>query len=119
MTYPLEFRKKVLMIKSKQELSFDKIATLFEIGKTTIVNRTKNIVPKTGRNKPATKINMEALKEDVRKYPDSYVYERAQRLGNSKNGVWYALKRLGVTYKKNSKSPKSKVRATYHLSEEN
>ncbi|WP_425287007.1 IS630 transposase-related protein [Nitrosomonas communis] len=34
--------------------------------------------PKTTRNKPATRINMERLAQDVKNYPDAYQYERVR-----------------------------------------
>ncbi|SFI79179.1 IS630 transposase-related protein, partial [Nitrosomonas sp. Nm34] len=43
---------------------------------------------------------MEILAQDVKNYPDAYQYERAKRLGVSKQGINHALKRLSVTYKK-------------------
>ncbi|MBM3467866.1 MAG: transposase [Alphaproteobacteria bacterium] len=112
MTYSHDFRKKVLFIKEKECLSFANIAKRFDIGIATVVRWTKNIDAKTSRNKLATKINMDALMKDVQAYPDAYQYERAQRLNVSKTGIGYALKRLGVTYKKNLKSPTSKFRKT-------
>ena len=63
--------------------------------------------PKIKRNKPATKINMEALKKDVKEYPDRYQYERAEKFGVTQAAIWFALKRLGMSYKKNSVSSKS------------
>jgi hypothetical protein len=48
---------------------------------------------------------MAALQEDVTNNPDSYHYERAQRLGVSASGIRLALKRLKITYKKNMESP--------------
>ena len=50
---------------------------------------------------------MEALKRDVEGYPDAYQFERAKRLGVSRQGIWYALKRLGVSYKKTLRHPKA------------
>ena len=104
MTYSLDFRKKVLEIRLKRQLTFVETSELFNIGKTTLYNWTKNLIPKTTRNKPATKIDMAALAADVEKYPDSYQYERASRLKVSKSGVGSALKRLRISYKKNPKS---------------
>ena len=43
---------------------------------------------------------IDLLAQDVADYPDAYQYERAVRLGVSIRCVGYALKRLGVTYKK-------------------
>ena len=118
MTYSVDFRKKILLIKARESLSFDKTALRFGIAKTTIVRWVKDITIKTKRNKPATKIDMEALAKDVKQYPDSYLYERAKRLTVSNNTVLYALRRLNVTYKKNSKPSKEQYRRQTFLSEE-
>ena len=112
MTYSRDFREKVLLIKEKESLSFARIAKRFGIGIATVVRWAKNIESKTTRNKPATKIDMDALRRDVEAYPDAYQFERAHRLNVSKTGIGYALKRLGVTYKKNSQSSPSKSRKT-------
>lgn len=115
MTYSKDFREKVLKIKEQEKLSIAKTAKRFDIGTTTIVNWLKNIIPKNKRNKPTTKINMEVLVEDIKQCPDSYAYERAARLGCSKNGIWHALKRLKVTYKKSSKTSESQRRRSASL----
>ncbi|MGX6959755.1 MAG: IS630 transposase-related protein, partial [Rickettsia endosymbiont of Pentastiridius leporinus] len=47
-------------------MSYARSSKFFGISKTTILKWEKKLVPKVGSNKPATKINMEALKEDVR-----------------------------------------------------
>ena len=54
----------------------------------------------------------EALKLDVEQYSDAYQFERATRLGVSEYCVWYALKCLGVTYKKNPSASKGNPRKT-------
>jgi len=112
MTYSRDFREKVLFIKKKESLSFAKVAKRFGIGIASIVRWTENIESKKTRNKPATKIDMEALKRDIEAYPDAYQYERANRLNVSRMGISHALKRLGVTYKKNPKSSTSQSRKT-------
>lgn len=101
MTYSLDFRKKVLEIKKEEKLSCEEVSKRFKIGIMTVVRWGKRIDSKKTRIKPPVKINMESLKDDVKKYPDAYQYERAERMGVSKTGIWHALKRLGVTYKKN------------------
>ncbi len=45
---------------------------------------------------------MVALARDVRAHPDAYQYERARRFGVGVQGINHALRRLGVTYKKNA-----------------
>ncbi|MGI4776480.1 MAG: IS630 transposase-related protein [Janthinobacterium lividum] len=78
MTYLKDFREKVLKIKVGEKLSIAKTAKRFGIGTTTLVNWLKGKLAKNERNKPATKINMEALVRDIKKYPNAYSkYERA------------------------------------------
>lgn len=47
---------------------------------------------------------MEALRKDVQDYPDRYQYERAKIFGVSQSAIFYALKRLNISYKKNAVS---------------
>jgi len=104
MTYSLDFRKRVLEVKKEEDLTLEEVAKRFKVGVASVIRWNKRLIPQSKRNKPETKVNMEALKKDVKDYPDSYQYERAQRLGVSKNGIHFALKRLGVSYKKNPQS---------------
>ncbi|WP_394123912.1 IS630 transposase-related protein [Psychrobacter nivimaris] len=60
----------------------------------------QNLAPTTKRNKAPTKIPDDALIKDVKRYPDDYNYERARRLNYSKTGIFNALKRLGISQKK-------------------
>ena len=76
----------------------------------------KNLEPCQTRNKPATKIDMEALTRDVELHPDAYQYERVQRLNVSESCVQAALKRLNISYKKNTKASQSQRRGTASLS---
>ncbi|PIZ04392.1 MAG: transposase [Gammaproteobacteria bacterium CG_4_10_14_0_8_um_filter_38_16] len=107
MTYSLDFRRKVFSIKTDQNLTFLEASILFNISMATLFRWSKKIEPNMTRHKPATRLDMDALKSDVQTYPDAYQFERAQRLGVSRSCIFYALKRLKVTYKKNTKSPKS------------
>jgi transposase len=92
----------------------EQAAQRFGVGKQTIYNWTKRLLPHETRNKPATKIDMQALLKDVKKYPDAYQFERAKRLDVSVRCVGYALKRLGVSYKKNSQpSPGLRSKTAY------
>lgn len=112
MTYSRDFRSKVIATREKEKLSMAEAAKRFDVGVASIMRWSKNIDSKLTRNKPATKIDMEALKRDVEQYPDAYQYERAQRLNVSNNCVGCALKRLNVTYKKNTAASKSGSRKT-------
>ncbi len=56
------------------------VAARFCVGVASVVCWLKDPEPKRTRNKPATKINMTALVQDVMDYPDAYQCEHAQRL---------------------------------------
>lgn len=105
MAYSLDFRKRVMRIKEERNLTFEKTSEQFSVSMRTLFNWCNRIEPKTTRNKPAVKIDMGRLAEDVKKYPDDFQYERAERFDVSPNGILYALRRLGVSYKKNPGSP--------------
>ncbi len=115
MTYPLSFRKKILKIKEKEELSFSEVGKRFGISKAAIFRWSKNLEPKKHRNKKWSKIDVVELRKDIEEYPDSYCYERAQRLGASTTGIRDAQYRLGVSYKKNTKSSKSGSRKKIYI----
>jgi transposase len=115
MTYPTVFRKKVLSIKNKEGLSFAEVAKRFCISKAAIFRWSKKIEPQKHRNKKWSRIDVIALKKDIEDYPDGYCYERAKRLGVSKTGIRDAQYRLGVTYKKNSKSSQSRSRKKVYI----
>ena len=112
MTYSLDMRKQVLKVRREECLSMAKVAKRFGLSLASVMRWSKTLEPVTKRKKTATKIDMEALKRDVEKYPDAYLKERAERLYVSHNCVWHALKRLNVTYKKNSQSSKGSPRKT-------
>jgi transposase len=60
-------------------------------------------------------LDIERLKQDIILYPDAYQYERAERLKVSASGVWHALRRLKVTFKKNSSASKGGFRKAIYL----
>lgn len=53
-------------------LSMTKVAKRFRLSLASVMRWSKTLEPITKRKKPATKIDMEALKRDVEKYPDAY-----------------------------------------------
>jgi transposase len=116
MTYPTSFRRKVLSVREKEGLTIAQVAKRFCVGVASVTRWIKTPDPKTTRNKPATKIDMTMLEADVRMHPDSYQAERAKRLGVSTQGINHALKRLGVSYKKNTAASQSPRRRTAYLS---
>ena len=115
MGYTLDFRKKVMEIKESEKLSVKETAKRFGIGTDTVVRWKKNITPCKNRNKPSTKINMEALKKDVEENPDYYLLERAEKFKVSGSAIFYALRRLNIRCKKKLKSSKSMSRKKSYL----
>lgn len=119
MSYDIKMRRHVLKVREEEQLSYAKVAERFGIGKQTVYNWTKRIAEKKQRNKRAVKINMDALRADIEKHPDTYQYERAVKFGVSQPGIWHAMKRLQVSYKKNTFSSKIGSRkALYVLPED-
>ena len=115
MTYSSDFRRKVLSVREKEGLTIAEVAARFCVGVASVTRWLKTPDPKRTRNKPATKIDMDKLARDILEHPDAYQYERARRFGVSVQGINYALRRLGVSYKKNSGAPQGTRRRTAHL----
>ena len=118
MTHPLSFRKHVLQVQRAESLTFRETAKRFKIGVASLIRWHNKLEPST-RLREAYKINMEALKADVAERPDDFLHERAARFGVTANGIHRALKRLKITYKKNTATSKSGRKGTYGVSRKN
>ena len=101
MAYSMDFRHRVFKIKEEKNLTFEKTSERFGVNIRTLFRWQRDIDYKKTRNKPATRIDMDKLRKDVDNYPDAYLCERAERFKVSITGMFYALKRLNITYKKN------------------
>ena len=104
MAYSLDYRKRVFAVKKKEDLTFAATSKRFHVPMNTLFRWQRRLEPKTTRNKPAVKIDMEALGKDVKQNPDKFQYERAAQCGVTQGAIWFALKRLHISYKKNSVS---------------
>ncbi len=102
MSYSLDFRQHVFKLKQQEKLTFQQASERFGIPIRTLFRWQQRIEPKTKRNKPSTKVDMEALRKDVEQHPDRYQSERAKAFGVRQSTICYALKRLGVSNKKNA-----------------
>lgn len=118
MTYSVSFRRHVLDMKERENLTFEHTARRFSVGIASLVRWSKEIEPKTYRREKGLKIDIEALRQDVRDHPDAYQYERAARFKVTPKAIWQALRKLGVTYKKISDAPKGGRRRAAYLSGE-
>lgn len=114
MKYPIEFRTHVLTLRKKEGLTYEETATRFGIGRATLARWIKCVERKPYHRAP-NKIPDDALRVDVETYPDAYQMERAKRFGVTVEAICYALKRLGVTYKKSLKTSKGERRQTAML----
>ncbi|WP_201510443.1 IS630 transposase-related protein [Psychrobacter aquaticus] len=107
MTYSTDFRAQVIKSVEQQGMSIRQACAFYDISKATLQNWLKDPSIKLTRNKPPSKIPNESLLKDVEQHPDDYMYERAQRFGCSKSGIEAALKRLGISQKKDIRASKS------------
>jgi len=105
--YSLDFRKKVFEIKEEENLSFEDTSKRFHVGIATLFRWQQRMEPIIKRNVFSRKIDMKALKKDVKENPDLYQWERAKKFKVAQSSIFYAFKRLGFTYKKNVFSSKS------------
>ena len=106
MTYSIDYRKQVLS-SIAEGMTIREASIFYGLSNSTIHSWQQNLSPKITRNKAPTKIPDDALIGDVRRFPDDYNYERARRLNCSKTGIFNALKRLGISQKKDLRTPKS------------
>jgi hypothetical protein len=90
---------------SEKKLTLKEAAERFGVGSVSVSRWQKNLEPILTRNKPAIKIDRDALAKDLADYPDSYLYERAERFAVSVSGICSAMKRLGFSRKKSLKYP--------------
>ena len=115
MTYSLDFRQKVMDYKTKKVLTFEQTSHHFDIGIHTLFRWNSSLSPYHKRQKSAIKIDMDALKQDVENIPDAYQWERALRFGVHQSTIYYALKRLEISYKKNTTTSKSQRRGSQEI----
>ena len=105
-------RRHILKEGEKEGLSIRVMAKRFGIASRSIVNWKKKLEPVSKHKRKARRIEEEKLREDVKLYRDAYHYERAKRLGVSASGIGHALRRLGITLKKNTLSSQGPRRRT-------
>ena len=117
MTYPLIFRQHVLIVRERENLSISETSSRFHINVASIVRWLKDpsLRPHPSRH---NKIDLNALRADVERHPYSYCAERATRFNVTAGAICYALKRLGISRKKNSHSPQSGRYFAYYVSRE-
>ena len=88
MTYSLDYRDQVFKLKEKEQLTFQETSDRFGIPIRTLFRWIKRIEPKTQRDKPATKLDIEVLQKDLEDYPSLYQNE----FGIDQSTIFYAFK---------------------------
>ena len=104
MASSLDFRQRVFAYKEKHQLTFEQTSKHFDINIATLFRWKKRLEPCVTRNRPAIKVNMDALKKEIEDFPDDYQWERAKRLNVTQPSIHYALKRLKISVKKNAEA---------------
>jgi transposase len=94
----------VFAYKEKHQLTFEQTSKHFDINIATLFRWKKRLEPCVTRNRPAIKVNMDALKKEIEDFPDDYQWERAKRLNVTQPSIHYALKRLKISVKKNAEA---------------
>ena len=115
MSYSKDFRKQLFKVMQKEKLTTKEASKRFGISIRSVFRWKHKAEPSKTRNKPATKIDMDVLKKDINTYPDGYLNERAERLGVSRSGIFCAMRRLKVSYKKNAYPSKTRRRTAWYL----
>lgn len=99
MTYPVHFRKKVLS-KLDEGMSIRELADKYDLSPTTIQKWKKKLEPKPDCVRQPYKIQDQALREDVERFPNDYHTQRAVRFNCTSAAISKALKRLNIKIKR-------------------
>ncbi len=99
MSYPVEVRRHILAVRLKEGLTYEQTAARFGVGIASLTRWSKRLERKTPEGRPR-KIALEKLDEHVRAHPDATLDERAAHFSVTRNAVFEALRKIGVTYKK-------------------
>ena len=102
MTYSLDLRQRVIE-RVKQGHSVEETAVLFQVSPATIYRwRHRPALERTRVTQRRRKLDPEALRQHVRDAPDARLKDRAKDFGVHPSAIGFALKRYGITVKKNS-----------------
>ncbi len=107
MAYSADMKRLAMKMIYVDKHTYEQVCERLTIGFTTLkrwikLNKDNSLYIKKHRVSVSRRINDEALRTYVSENPDAYLYEIAEYLGVSKNGVHQALKRLKISYKKNT-----------------
>lgn len=96
MTYPIHFRKKVLA-KLEQGMSIRDLADKYDLSPTTIQQWKKKLEPKVNVARKPFKIEEQAFRQDIERYPNDYHIQRAERFNCTVAAISKAFKRYAIS----------------------
>ena len=106
MAYSVDFRRAAIEYWQKGH-SKEELYEAFKIHPSRVYEWLRH-EEKTGSLKPSypktriRKIDLEKLRQAVERKPDAYLYELAKQFDCTEQAIFYALKRLEITVKKNN-----------------
>ncbi len=106
MAYSVDFRKRAIEYIDEGH-TYKELYEAFKIYPSAIaswrklLDGTGSLEPQYDQRDSTRKIDMSKLEQAVKEKPDAYLEELAAQFGCTKQAVFYALKRLELTYKKN------------------
>jgi transposase len=116
MRYSSDLRKKVIEAVNSKEYTKLSISKMYKICRSTIDSwlslvKTEGLYKVTPQtNIHSRKLDLEELKKQLELTPDIYQYELADKLKVSQNAVFYNMKKLGISRKKNKKTSENEVK---------
>lgn len=107
-SYSKKFKEEAVRLHKECGHEVQAVSKLLSVSLRSVSRWINHGVENKPRIRKPYKISNEKLLADVALYPDAYLQERASRLNCSKSGISDALKRLGITRKKNLSTSKKK-----------
>ena len=102
MVYSADLRQRVIQFVSQGGTKAEAVR-LYKVSRWCVNEwcRTKNLTPNYPQRRNR-KLDWHRLEKHVSKYPDALLRERAAEFGVHPHAIWYALKQMKLTRKKNS-----------------
>lgn len=105
MAYDKKFRERAIAFK-ENGATFKQLKEVFGIDNKTYAawvklrSETGSVISGKSHNPRKRKIDLEKLRQAVEEKPDAYLEELAEPFGCTAQAVFYALEKIGYTYKK-------------------
>ena len=112
MTYSVDLRERVVTF-CREGGSKTEAAKRFGVARHTVYAwlRAPSLEPKKQGHRER-KLDWTSLRKDVEAYPDKMLKERAEAFGVAVNAIWYAMKQMKISNKKNIPVRRARRKAT-------